>query len=104
EPAESGPVLKVRVDSPRIAKNLRLELYRLRSKSQKISRRGLSPDDPRYGSSPWDSFKLVIPEGSSEIHFYKEDVSPHTYQIIPQEVLELSKPKRKPRKKALPDS
>lgn len=106
EPNPFGPVLRIRVASPRTAKNLRHELYRLRRRIQEKAKEGLTPDDERWGKSPWDNFVIRWPINTPELHFYQEETS-HEWEVIeeeegpalPEEILTASRPSRRGKKK-----
>lgn len=100
-------VLRAGFDTPAAAKYAKIELYRLRTKAKRQSKRGLDPDDPGYDTSPWDNFKIEQPGadrnglgGSAELRFFVTGHGTYSYTILDPEIEAVAVPKPvRPRKK-----
>lgn len=79
---DGGPVLTVRVASRNSAKNLAAELYKIRSRARSRSRAALHPDDPAWGTSPWDELRIVQDSVEPVIYFYHIETFKEEYEII----------------------
>lgn len=101
-PDEDGKVLTIKFPTARQAANAGIELYRLRKQAQKLSKRDLPPDDPRWGTSPWDAFRVVQPGrkridiSSAEpiLHIYLQGHGNFQFEIIPNAPDRRPKPRK----------
>ena len=97
-PDYSKPILEIALETPDAATWTRFELYKLRDKARANNRRGLEPDDPNYGKSPFDPFKLSIHDNKIQIHL--EDFTPFNFEIIQTIELPPDTPKKERKKRS----
>ena len=97
EPEEGKPCLVLHTASERVAKNLRLELYRYRSKSRALSKRGLQPTDMNYDTSPWDKYR--IEQHGAELRIFPDSEVSNEFEIeVPSEIVEKARRRRSHKK------